>query len=344
MRTGDRMMILFVGSGLIAGSLSSALRAGESVPDTRGLLAPLAAPLATVVRPSGERQPSVPSQIGGAEKGTSATPAVSPISPSEQSLHDWAASIKPDLETFAGAKFEKDVAIKVLGLDDLAQMLAAPIMQRMTDEKVKRPDGSAMSPVEIRIRSMAAAFKVATRTFGMYRYEDKTVYVIPENASRYAKRHGWSSQTLERAPKLAMAHELIHALQDQKHSLGEQFVRVSGEERNALIAVTEGQAVWVTDQLAHKLDWPAANAVLWGVVTGVQTEDDLAGAEKMPKVKVNDGAPASELYDLGKKFIVTQAELKGDAPTGAERVWAIIAKPPITMAEVREPEKFVLKK
>ena len=46
---------------------------------------------------------------------------------------------------------------------------------------------------------------------------------------------------------LAVAHELIHALQDQKTSLGERFGQVGGEERNALIAVTEGQAVWVTD-------------------------------------------------------------------------------------------------
>ena len=66
--------------------------------------------------------------------------------------------------------------------------------------------------------------------------------------------------------------------------------------------------------------------------------------EKMPKVKVADGAPSSELYDLGKKFVAAQAELKSEAPTGAERVWAIVAKPPLTMAELKEPEKFVLTK
>lgn len=317
MRTVYRAVNVFVATATLCGPASAVLRAGQ--------------------------QPGVPSQVGGAEKGTSATPAHAPALPSEKALNEWAVSIKSELETFAGAKFEKEVAIKVMGLDDLAQMLAAPIMQRMTDEKAKRPDGSEMSPVEIRIRSMAAAFKLATRTFGMYRYEDKTVYVIPENASRYAKRYGWSSLTLDRTPKLAMAHELIHALQDQKASLGERFGKIGGEDRSALIAVTEGQAVWVTDQLAAKLDWPAANAVLWAVVTGVQSEDEPAGAEKMPKVKVNDGAPASELYDLGKKFITAQAEWKGDAPTGAERIWAIITKPP-TMTELKEPEKFVLKK
>lgn len=297
-----------------------------------------------LVAPARSNAQPVPSQVGGAANGTSATPAASPASPSEKSLNEWAASIKPDLETIAGAKFERDVEVKVLGLDDLAQMLAAPIMQRMTDEKAKRPDGSEMSPMEIRIRSMAAAFKVATRTFGMYRYEDKTVYVVPENAARYAKKHGWSAQTLERTPKLAAAHELIHALQDQKTSLGERFSKLRGEEKSSLIAVTEGQAVWVTDQLAAKLDWPAANAVLWGVVTGVQTEDEPAGAEKMPKTKVTDGAPAAEVYDLGKKFVAVQAELKSETPTGAERVWAIVAKPPLTMAELKEPEKFELRK
>jgi hypothetical protein len=295
------------------------------------------------VLPTAGYSQTAPPQVGGAEKGASATPVAPPVAPSEKGLADWAATIKPDLEQIAGAKFEKDVPVKLLALDDLAEMLAAPIIKRMTDEKAQRPDGSPMSPVEIRIRAMAAAFKVATRTFGMYRYEEKTVYVVPENAARYAKRHGWSAETLDRAPKLALAHEMIHALQDQKTGLGTRLGKLTGEERSALVAVSEGQAVWVTDQLAKKLDWPAANAVLWGVVTGVQTEDEPSGSEKMPKTKVVDGAPASEWYELGKKFVEVQAEFKGEGPKGTERVWAIVAKPPVTMNEVKEPEKFVVK-
>ncbi len=256
----------------------------------------------------------------------------------------WGATIKPEIEAIVGAKFTADVAIKVIQLDDLAQMIAAPIQKRMADAKVKRPNGTEMGETEIRVRSMAAAFKVATRTFGMYRYEDKTVYVVLENSARYAKRHGWSADTADHAPKLAVAHELVHALQDQKTGLGERLKAASGEEWAALTSVTEGQAVWSTDQLAKKLDWPAANAVLWGVVTGVQTEDEPAGSEKMPKVKVPDGAPASELYDLGKKFIEVQMAYAGDGLKGTERVWAIVAKPPVTMAEVKEPEKFVVKR
>ena len=166
----------------------------------------------------------------------------------------WGAEMKTEIEGIAGAKFTADVPIKVIQLDDLAQMIAAPIQKRMTDAKVKRPNGAEMGETEIRVRSMAAAFKVATRTFGMYRYEDKTVYVVLENSARYAKRHGWSSDTADRAPKLAVAHELVHALQDQKTGLGERLKKVSGEELAALTAITEGQAVWATDQLAKNLE------------------------------------------------------------------------------------------
>ena len=261
----------------------------------------------------------------------------------ETPIAKWGAAMRPEIEGIVGAKFAGEVPIRVIQLDDLAQMVAAPIQKRMRDSKIKRPDGSEMGETEIRVRSMAAAFKVAERTFGMYRYEDKTVYVVLENSARYAKRHGWSADTAERAPKLAVAHELVHALQDQRTGLGERLRKASGEEWGALTAVTEGQAVWATDELAKKLDWPAANAVLWGVVTGVQTEDEPAGSEKMPKVKVPDGTPASELYELGKRFVEVQMAYAGEGVKGNERVWAIVGRPPVTMAEVREAEKFVMK-
>lgn len=285
---------------------------------------------------AGATQP-VPSSAGGAERGTSATPAAVPAAVSERSLVEWGASIRAEIEAITGAWFTADVPIKVASLDDLAQMLAEPISARMTADKAARPDGKPMSEVEVRIRSMAAAFKVATRTFGVYRYEDKTVYVVPENAARYAKRHGWSIETQSRVPKLAIAHELVHALQDQNADSGARLSKLSGEERSAMIAVIEGHAIWATDRLAERLDWPAANAVLWAVVTGAQTDDhaDKAGRPRPP-----ENPPNATTYDAGRKFIERQMAIKADSPepVGLARVWEAVKNPPRTMTDLRQGE------
>jgi hypothetical protein len=255
-------------------------------------------------------------------------------------LAAWSAEHRGEIEEIAGAKFAADVPVKVATTEELAERISLSIQRDMLG--AVRPDGRPMSAVEIRIRSMAAAFKVATRTFGMYSHEDRVVYVAPENVAKYAKKFGWSAETVERAPRLAVAHEMVHALQDQRADLGERLAHLSGEERAGLTAVSEGQAVWVTDRLARKLDWGAANAVLWGVIAGGRDEEDSAAkAAAAPKIGV---APAGELYALGKKFMESRAEHKGDGPTGAERLWVIVRNPPKTLEELRAPDTSEAKK
>src|SRR6185436_4856562 len=147
----------------------------------------------------------------------------------------------------------------------------------------------------------------ATRTFGMYNYPDKTVYVVPQTAQLYAKKHAWGPETTERVPRLAVAHELVHALQDQKCMLGENLPKAEGEPRAALVSVTDGHAVWVTDQIAAKHGWDVANSMLWGLLTGVQEAEDpkTKGSASEP---VLSAAPSAELYTLGRAFIKFQAE------------------------------------
>jgi hypothetical protein len=253
----------------------------------------------------------------------------------------WAAEQKKAIETIAGATFERDVPVKIVSTDELAQMIAKTFEGNLAG--AKRANGAPMSEIEIRVRATAAAFKVATRTFGMYRYEDGVVYVLPENAKKYAKKHGWSEETAARTPRLAIAHEMVHALQDQKASLGERMKKVSGEEQMALRAVVEGQAVWVTDQLAKQLDWGAANAVMWGVVTGAHTDDTPGPGAKDTAEVEQRVSPSSETYSLGKAWAEYHAGWTGEGPKGTVRVWLTVVNPPTTMAQLKEPAKFEVK-
>ncbi|HMN39384.1 MAG TPA: hypothetical protein PKE29_00965 [Phycisphaerales bacterium] len=288
-----------------------------------GALAPMA----------GADEPSM-----AAQSGSTAAPATN----AEQSvaISAWVAGQKPAIETITGAKFRRDVPVKAVSVDEMAQLIAKTIEADMAG--AARPDGSPMSAIEIHVRATAAAFKVATRTFGMYRYEDKTVYVVPENVRTYAKRHGWSEQTVERTPRLAVAHELVHALQDQTVALSERSEKLGRERQHTLRVVSEGQAVWATDQLAKQLDWGAANSVLWGVVTGVQAEGEpeKGGAPAAASQRV---APSAEAYTLGRAFVEYHLAWVGEGPKGTQRVWAILRNPPLNLGQIVDPGKCVVK-
>jgi len=270
---------------------------------------------------------------GSASFGQEPPPPKTEPPPPQGDLGAWAAQVRPEIETIAGAKFTAEVPIKVVSADQLAQLLAEPVEKDMAGSK--RANGAPMTEVEIHIHATAAAYKVASRTFGMYHYPDKTVYVIPENALLYAKHHAWSTETAERVPRLAVVHELVHALQDQKTHLGDRLAKSDGDARAALVCVTEGHAVWVTEQVAAKHDWGVADAMLWGIVTGVQETTD-------PKSKytaadpVVRAAPSAELYTLGKEYMKSQAAKVPSGKSAAERLWEIVAKPP-AMTEIKPP-------
>jgi hypothetical protein len=292
--------------------------------------------LGVVVSGRGATMDDPPAQ--GAPAQAMPAPAATKPDPAAE-LAAWVAEHKGEIEEIAGAKLGGEIPVRVASTDELAQKIAASLEMDMIG--ATRPNGKPMTPIELHVRATAAAYKVATRTFGLYSRDEKVVYAIPENVRVYGKKYGWSEETIARAPRLALAHELVHAIQEQKCGLGERLAKTSGEERGALMAVSEGQAVWVTDQLAAKLDWGAANSVLWGLVSGVSDEDEPQ--LKAKQAKPSPLAPGAELYTLGKAMVVYHAAYTGDGPKGAERVWAILSHPPTTLAGLKDPAKFEVK-
>lgn len=284
----------------------------------------------------------------GAEPPADAPATARPAQPASDPNADllaWAEQAKREVERITGEKFETDVLVKVVSVEDLSIVLARPIQADMAAAGIKRNDGTPMSELEIRVRSMGIALRVAARTFGLYSHDEKVVYVVPSSAAAYAKKYGWSERTAERVPRLAMAHELVHALQDQRAGLSKRLLKSSGEARVCLTCVSEGHAVWATDQLAAAQGWGAANGVLWGVVTGVQSDDEgqpkgLAKQPKMPPLRL---APESEIYAKGKAFMAHHAAFAGEGLKGHERLWAILRRPPGSMAEIAKPETFEIK-
>src|SRR5262249_34014391 len=105
----------------------------------------------------------VPNNAGGQTIPANPLPPPPKVETVEE-LIAWAGEQKKAIEEIAGAKFTGEVAIKVATTDELAERIGQSIEADMVG--LNRADGKPMTVVEIHIRAMSAAYKVATRTFG----------------------------------------------------------------------------------------------------------------------------------------------------------------------------------
>ncbi len=243
----------------------------------------------------------------------------------------WADAIVPDLERLTGRAFIQRPPVRVISEDDLAETLAKPMREAMIRMGAStRPDGSPMSDLEITVRTRSQAYRIANHTLGLYDHAQKVVLVVPANAAKLGARRGWSEETVRRIVKLALAHELVHALQDQTANLAKRLDALSGEAEKCLLAVSEGHAVIVTDALARERSWQTAAMVLNGLTTGVENRP-APGSGSIPDVH---GAPTAEVYTAGAEFVRHHS---GD---DLRSVWVLLEHPPVRWSAIRDPGSF----
>lgn len=268
-----------------------------------------------------------------------AQPAANASEPIKNDLLDldpWARLAAPEIERLTARSFTKLPPIRVVSEDDLATTLAKPMREAMIRMRanVKR-DGTPMSDLEMTVRTRSQAYRVAARTLGLYDHDQKVILVIPQTAERLGKKRAWSPETIRRITRLALAHELVHALQDQTADLAVRLDALSGEPEKCLMAVSEGHAVVVTDALAETLGWSTANMVLNGLVTGVEepAPGTTPGTPPPPPIDLH-GSPSASVYQSGAAFV------RHHAGTSLPKAWSLLASPPKAWADVLDPKRF----
>lgn len=263
-------------------------------------------------------------------------PAELPIKNDQLAFEPWSLLIAAEIERLTGRPFTKLPPIRVISEDDLATHLAQPMREAMIrmGAHVKR-DGSPMSELEITVRTRAQAYRLVSRTLGLYDHAEKAILLIPSTAERLGKKRAWSPETIRRVTRLALAHELVHALQDQSADLSTRLDALTGEPEKCLLAVSEGHAVVVTDAIAETLGWTTANLVLGGLITGVEeaAPGTTPGTPLPPAIDLH-GAPSSSVYLAGTAFV--RHHVGTSLPSG----WALFASPPKAWADVLDPKRF----
>jgi hypothetical protein len=237
------------------------------------------------------------------------------------------AAIQADLTAIAGLRFERPVPVKRIGRDELRRFLDRQI-QKSVKPKDLRAEELALKmfgliPRDYSLRS-ATLDLLTEQAAAFYDYRRKKMFLLDNNSDPEAR--------------IALAHELAHALADQHFRL-DRFIRdksQSDDAATARLSVMEGQASWLMAAwLARRSGGPDVPppAVLKAAAASMEE-----GAERYP---VFAGAPLyireSLLFPYREGMLFQNAVFE---KLGREGFAEVFRRPPSSTQQILHPEDY----
>ena len=162
---------------------------------------------------------------------------------------------------------------------------------------------------------------------GKYGFVDDRLYVSVDSVTATLARSRAPAYLLRPVLRVIIAHELAHALQDQHTPMEQLLQSAQGDDAvMAMNCVFEGHAVWVHEAVAAQLGLTEAGALMV----------ELMGYEVPFEGRMSPELFYSRyVYGAGRDFVAFHA-FQG----GTEQVWDVLSHPPITTAEIMDPERY----
>jgi len=233
----------------------------------------------------------------------------------------------PLVEQAAGRTFHAPPAYVLADTATVSEALAvdlAPQLQVL---------GQGLSPEDAADVAQKRADAMAPMLLGKWGFQDQKIFLLPRRVEPVLSLLGLEKEYEQAIVKLVVAHELVHALQDQEVELAERFARTSDTDAAAAFnALIEGHAVFVADQVGRQLgltpdEIEATNRLLAGDVSLGDPMVDMLGQMA--------GAVYEQIYLGGAKFSAYHHE-----QGGTERLWEIFEAPPSSTAMIARPESY----
>jgi hypothetical protein len=213
----------------------------------------------------------------------------------------------PLVEKAAGRRFRCLPSIKVVEPKELVPIVVADITSMERKQPLNKPARDSQRAV------LADAWYNARRGMGYHSSRRKTIYIISSNLSRRMRKLVGNLRDQPVMERMMVAHELVHALQDQH--LGFASLRKAAssslERASALNAVLEGHAYYIEERVLE----------LCGQLKALKDLRKLDGRQ--------------DIYNAAVGFIA-QRYKKG----GSDGVWQVIKAPPATTSMLFHPETY----
>jgi hypothetical protein len=268
---------------------------------------------------AGFQAPSAPPPVGDIKE---TAPAYS-----EDEAREYVTELQPLVERVLGRKFKVRPQFKLTDRVGAAESLShdfVPQFKNLLPQLGER---------DVTRTAQAQARLLAPGLIGKYGIQDKTLYLLPKNVQGILAAARVEPKHLKSIVKLAVAHELTHALQDQEVDLAKALLRLhSLEESQAFNALMEGQAVFVQDRVGKMLGLDEAVVDLSRLLSAGAIQHADAAEQMLTKMT---GTLFEQVYIGGQRFVAYFVE-----HGGMEKVWSLFGHPPTTTAMIDKPATY----
>ena len=241
----------------------------------------------------------------------------------EQEIQSFVAEVVPRIEQILGRKFKSIPPIVVDDAEAVARIFAGDL------EPTFRKENPEISEAELPKAVLAEARERLPEILGKYGLKVKRLGLMPSQLGPTMAQHHIDPKHGPGIMRLLIAHELTHALQaDYVDVLGLLTRSPTEDATGACTAVIEGQAMFVQERVARALKLDAAASQYNKIFS-------LGGAESDDADSRDLAVYQEFVYMAGKRFVEHHYE-KG----GAERIWEILAHPPLATSMISRPESY----
>ncbi len=235
-----------------------------------------------------------------------------------EALESRVAALAPVVEAVAGRPFATLPPVVVADPETLAAVVYAEQVHLLRQ-------GRRLEAAQIEAQATRTAGAMEHAAFGKYGFLDDTLYVDIDGIT--AAVQGTSPALTAGVVDLVLAHELVHALQDQHLDLSRVAGGRAGDEGIAVVCALEGHAAWVQTAVARELDL-AGPAALVAAFLGYDASSPGISSSL-------DAYHDSYVYGQGAAFVGTL-----QAAGGSEAVWDMLAAPPQRTTMLVHPERY----
>ena len=234
------------------------------------------------------------------------------------------AEVADRVQRIRQLKFITPVPLKIERRDQVAADAEKEILRIHSDEEIRSYSAAGaflgLLPNQSDIKGQSLAF-AQNYWMGHYDAQTKEMELITVGSV--------SALLNSRAGSMFLAHEFVHALQDQHFHLDRNLIHSNNTDRaNAYRLVAEGDATIAEyGYQADKMDMSVLNDLLSNM-------DEVIKGKHLFDSKVIEGAAIAR-YESGIKF-VGEAYRKG----GWQAVDAIYANPPLSMHQLLHPADY----
>jgi hypothetical protein len=231
-RTGKRY--LHISAGLTPdGSVEAGFRTLAALYPAEGMRAD------TSAGPDSEVAPSLPAPSAAPAASSTPQPAAPLTREKERHLRDLVRQVQAEVEQLRGIKSRRELSVNILGDEAFEAALRGTIRAQWRRlEESQRAEWIAFGIAPNGVRPEEAEEKMSAGLLGFYDPTSKRLYVRGD-------QNGADERANDERIRGVAAHEIEHALQDQRFHLQDLGAIADEESRLALKSLYEGEAMVV---------------------------------------------------------------------------------------------------